>query len=174
MNRKAWLVLALLMAAGVSAYAWVRQATREPDAQAASPPAATAPPTVTVEQRATPPVPPAADMPAQMSPDNAARWIADVNSEDAARRAAAINALADVPSATALPILQNVLTSGETGIDRPLAMKALRTLALREGDVNGAIRNVLREVVYHADEGVAQQAQSVLDDLESRLSSPVT
>ncbi len=113
-------------------------------------------------------------MPAEMSSENAARWIADVNSEDAARRAAAIDALADVPSATALPILQNVLTSGETSIDRPLAMKSLRTLALREGDANGAIRNVLREVVYHADEGVAQQAQSVLDDLESRLSPPAT
>jgi hypothetical protein len=174
MKRK-WLAIpALLVAAGMAAYAWQQREPREPTGLAATPvtsaapaPAAAAAPTTTAD--------PAVAGVGGTSPEDLARWSVDVNSADAAQRAAAINGLAQAPSTSALPILQNVLNSGEVLVDRPLAMQSLRTLALREGDANGVIRGMLRQAIYHAEvEDVARQAQSVLDDLDLRLNRPAT
>jgi hypothetical protein len=60
-----------------------------------------------------------------------------------------------------------VLNTGEPEVDRPLALRSLRTLALHQGDTDGVIRNVLRQAIYHGDnEAVTQGAQAVLDDVE--------
>ncbi|MEP7243809.1 MAG: hypothetical protein ABI885_08990 [Gammaproteobacteria bacterium] len=100
-----------------------------------------------------------------------AKWKADATGDDSAARASAIISLANAPKLQALPVLQRVLTSGEPQVDRPLALKSLRTLALTQGDADGGIRNVLREAIYHGgDEATTQGAQSVLDDVEGAAS----
>jgi hypothetical protein len=174
MNRKTLTVLVLLVAAGIAAFAWERGGSREAPALAAAPAPADAP-AAPVGAPTSAPAPAAIAASDGISPEDLARWSVDVNSADAAKRAAAIDALADAPAASALPILQTVLNSGEVRIDRPLAMQSLRTLALREGDANGVIRGVLRQAIYHAEiEDVARQAQSVLDDLDLQLNRPAT
>jgi len=96
-----------------------------------------------------------------------ARWIAAATGEDSQQRAAAITALAEAPQTQAVPVLSGVLTSGDPQVDRPLALRSLRTLALRQGDADGSIRTVLRQAIYHADEeSLASGAQAVLDDIE--------
>jgi len=61
-----------------------------------------------------------------------------------------------------------VLSAGERQVDRPLALKSLRTLALNQGDADEGIRNVLRQAIYHGDDdATVQGAQAVLDDVES-------
>jgi hypothetical protein len=99
--------------------------------------------------------------------DDVARWIADTTSGDAQKRAAAITALSGAPRSRALPVLRNVLLSGEPEVDRPLALRALRDLALHQGDADGAVRAAVREAIYHGDnETVAGAAQEVLDVVE--------
>lgn len=104
-----------------------------------------------------------------------AKWVADTTSDDAAKRAAAIDELATAPQSQAIPILQKVLGEGLEE-DRQLALKALRSLALNQGDTAGEIRNLLRQAIYDSyDEAVAVTAQTVLDDIEheaSQVSSP--
>jgi hypothetical protein len=107
--------------------------------------------------------------PAEASPgtDDVARWIADTTSGDARKRADAITSLRRAPRAAALPVLRNVLLSGEPEVDRPLALRALRDLALYQGDADGAVRAAVREAIYHGDnETVARAAQEVLDVVE--------
>jgi hypothetical protein len=99
--------------------------------------------------------------------DDVAKWIADTTSGDAQKRAAAIAALSGGPRSEALPVLRNVLLSGEPEVDRPLALRALRDLALYQGDADGAVRAAVREAIYHGDnETVASAAQEVLDVVE--------
>ena len=114
---------------------------------------------------------PAADSEASASPtippDTLAKWIADATGDDPKARAAAITSLADAPRSEALPVLQRVLNSGEPEVDRQLALNSLRALALYQGDADGAIRNVLRQAIYHGDdEATAHGAQAVLDVIE--------
>ena len=99
--------------------------------------------------------------------ETVAKWVADATGEDSTSRAAAIVALGTAPKSEAVPVLQKVLSSGEPHVDRPLALRALRTLALNQGDADSGIRNALRHAIYHGDdEAVAQGAQNVLSEIE--------
>jgi hypothetical protein len=100
--------------------------------------------------------------------DNVARWIAGTRDTDPRTRAAAIAALAEAPKAQALPALSRVLESGEAQVDRQIALRSLYTLALNDRDEDGVIRDAIRHAIYHSDdEGVAQSAQALLEDIEA-------
>lgn len=106
----------------------------------------------------------------ETNPANIARWIADTQSTDPKMRAAAIVALAEAPKAEAVPALKRVLTVGEPQADRQIAVRSLHVLALQQNDDDGAIRNVLRDAVYHGDdEGVTDSARAVLEDIEAEF-----
>jgi HEAT repeat protein len=106
----------------------------------------------------------------ETNPTNIARWIADTQSTDPKMRAAAIAALAEAPKAEAVPALKRVLTVGEPQVDRQIAVRSLHVLALQQDDDDGAIRNVLRDAVYHGDdEGVTDSARAVLEDIETEF-----
>jgi hypothetical protein len=95
------------------------------------------------------------------------QWIADTMSGDAAKRATAIAALADAPKAQAVPVLRRLLTDAEPQVDRPLALRSLRDLALNQGDADGAIREAVRNAIYHGDDLTkADDVQEVLDIIE--------
>ncbi len=101
-----------------------------------------------------------------LTPATVERLVRDVMADDAGARADAIDALAAAPEAVALPVLQKVLGSGDD-IERQLALSSLHVLALRYGDTDGAIRELLRQSIYDGgDEAVASGAQSALDDIE--------
>lgn len=111
---------------------------------------------------------PAAATPAS-APD-VERWILESNGADAGKRAAAITALAQAPVSQALPVLRRVLMNGEPAIDRPLALRSLRDLALNHGDPESAIRNAIREAIYHGDDQtMTADAQEALDVIEESL-----
>lgn len=122
-------------------------------------------------QRAAMNKPPASNATDQISPEERFdRWIADTTSPDARTRAAAIAALAEAPKAKAVPALEQVLDVGEPEIDRQIALRSLHTLALRQGDDDGRIRDVMRGVVYHGDdEGSSASAQAFLEDIEAEF-----
>lgn len=101
------------------------------------------------------------------APDAVAKLIADTSSSDAGKRAAAITALAEAPRAEALPVLGRLLTDGEPLVDRPLALRSLRDLALNQGDTDGAIRDAVRHAIYHGDDQTrTDDVQDVLDIIE--------
>lgn len=103
-------------------------------------------------------------------PETIAQWIKDTQSTDAKTRAAAIAALADAPKAQAMPALERVLETGEPNVDRHIALRSMHSLALREGDASGQIRDVMRHAIYHGDDDeVTQNAQSLLDDIEAEF-----
>jgi hypothetical protein len=98
------------------------------------------------------------------------RWIEDTQSADPTKRARAIESLANAPRERALPVLHHQLINGEPEKDRPLALKSLRTLALRQGDHDGKVREAIREVIYHNDDqnpALATDAQDALDAVET-------
>jgi hypothetical protein len=100
-------------------------------------------------------------------PDTVAKWVVEATGDDSNARAAAIAALATAPRSQAVPVLKKVLDTGEPSVDRPLALRSLRALALNQGDADGGIREVLRQTIYDGgDEAVSQDAQTVLDDIE--------
>jgi hypothetical protein len=104
---------------------------------------------------------------AAVTPDYVANWIADSTGGDAAKRATAIAALADAPRKDALPVLRRILIDGEPQIDRPLALRSLRDLALAQGDADGAIRDAVRQAIYHGDDLTkTEDVQEVLDIIE--------
>ena len=108
-----------------------------------------------------------APAPSAPLPQTVEQWIADTTSGDAAKRAAAIAALAEAPRAKALPVLGRLLTDGEPQVDRPLALRSLRDLALNQGDDDGAIRDAVRHVIYHGDDFTkVDDVQEVLDIIE--------
>jgi hypothetical protein len=99
-----------------------------------------------------------------------AQWIADTANADAATRATAIRALAEAPRGEALPVLGRILESGEPQVDRPLALISLRDLALEQGDADGAVRDAIRQVIYHGDDFTkVDDAQEALDVIEESL-----
>lgn len=101
-------------------------------------------------------------------PETIAQWIKDTQSPDAKTRAAAIAALADAPKALAMPALKRVLDTGDPNVDRHIALRSMHSIALRDGDSTGQIRDVMRRAIYHGDDdGVTQTAQSLLDDIEA-------
>src|SRR5262245_34761535 len=55
------------------------------------------------------------------TPENVAMWIAQATGKDAAKRAAAIEALGSAPKADAVPVLEQVLKIADDG-DRPRAL----------------------------------------------------
>jgi hypothetical protein len=60
--------------------------------------------------------------------------------------------------------------NGEPAVDRPLALQALRDLALNRGDPQSAIRNAIREAIYHGDDQtMTADAQEALDVIEESL-----
>jgi hypothetical protein len=98
------------------------------------------------------------------------KLIADTQSADAGTRAAAITALAEAPRAEALPVLGRILTDGEPQVDRPLALRSLRDLALNQGDDDGAVRDAVRHAIYHGDDFTkVDEVQEVLDVIEESL-----
>jgi hypothetical protein len=106
----------------------------------------------------------------QITTDDVTRWVAETQSNDAKSRAAAIEALANAPKARAIPALERVLESGDPQVDRQIALRSLHTLALKDGDDTGAIRDVIRHAMYHTDdEAVTQSAQAFLEDIEAAL-----
>jgi hypothetical protein len=101
------------------------------------------------------------------TPENLAKWIADAMGGDAGKRATAIAALAYAPRAAAIPVLRRILTDGEPQVDRPLALRSLRDLALTQGDADGAIRDAVRNAIYHGDDQTpTDDVQEVLDIIE--------
>jgi hypothetical protein len=157
-----WIIVIALGAGAVIAWQWPRQpaVARSPDLAS---PAAVASPAV---------APPAGSRPVAIgpsapTPEQVRHWVQDVSSADPAKRAVAINALSQAPRALALPVLQNVVMNGEPATDRPLALNALRELALGQGDADGGIRQAIREVIYHGDdEKLMADAQDALDVVE--------
>lgn len=164
MTRAAFITMSLvgLAVAGVLAYSLGSErrspiATEQVRPAIGDRPAAPAPPEPT-------PVEPATVLPVQMTTEQA---IADTTSPKARTRAVAIEALANAPRSQAIPVLERVLETGEPQVDRQIALRSLHTLALRQGDADGAIRNVLRGAIYHGDEeGASQSAQALLEDIE--------
>ena len=107
------------------------------------------------------------------SEETVAQWAEDARGDDAKKRVAALTALANVPKAQAIPVLQAVLISGDREVDRPLALRTLRTLAERQGDEDGRIRDALRQAIYHGDDDASTQAaQETLGQVESGLAAP--
>lgn len=107
-------------------------------------------------------------VPEAVSSDLVTRWVSALDSADAATRAAAIAGLARAPRADALPALRRVLQNGEPGVDRPLALRALRDVASAHGDADGQIRAAVRAVIYHGDDAApAAAAQETLDAIEA-------
>jgi hypothetical protein len=161
-----WIIAIVLGAGTVGAWQYSQQRQEARAAQAAAEaPAATEPPVGAA--------PAAAPMETPVEPgtasaaDQVAQWITDVDSTDAARRAAAIRALAQAPRAQALPVLHRLVTHGDPA-DRPIALQSLRDLALAQGDADNGIRSAIREVIYHGDdEQLATGAQEALDAVET-------
>jgi HEAT repeat protein len=111
-----------------------------------------------------------ADVPTVHSRATIEKWIVDTTSPDPQTRADAIAALANAPKSEALPVLKNVLETGEPEVDRQVALRSLHTLALRDGDASGSIRDVLRGAQYHGgDESVSESAAALIEDLDSEL-----
>jgi hypothetical protein len=51
-----------------------------------------------------------------------------------------------------VPVLRRLLTDAEPQVDRPLALRSLRDLALNQGDADGAIREAVRNAIYRGDD----------------------
>jgi len=171
MNRTTFGILAIVIAAGLLAWALDHRTELAPPEELARE-ASAAPAVLAAVTSAVPAA--QADTPSTAAPavDQVAGWIADTQGEDAAKRSAAIRALAEAPRLAALPALKNVIVSGEPRVDRPLALQSLAALALRDGDADGAVREVIRSAIYHGDsDELAQQAQATLDDIEQRLAA---
>ena len=109
-----------------------------------------------------------------VTPEAVAGWVAQATGSDAARRSAAIDALANAPKADAVPALAQVLETANES-ERPQALRSLRTLAQRQGDEDDRIRSVVRKIVFHdGDENAVQTAQATLNDIEQDLAQAST
>lgn len=97
-----------------------------------------------------------------------AKWIHETDDENAETRASAITALGTGPRPIVISTLRKVMEHGQTVPDRQLALQSLRKVALDQGDDDGAIRNAVRQVIYHASEqAMIGSARQVLNELES-------
>lgn len=103
--------------------------------------------------------------------DIVAQWIE--SGVDSTQRAAELDALTMASRAQAVPVLQRVLIAGDDA-ERQHAVNSLHTLALRQGDADGAIREVLRQAVFHDDGAfIADDVQAALADIEQKLKQPL-
>ncbi len=166
--------LLVLIAAAASVFGgtyWFASRDEEPvPTPAAAPATSVAAAPAEAPSLAAPVAPPSAAQPEIASDASVplARLVADVNSGDAAKRATAIVGLTRASRADAIPVLRNVLLNGEPGVDRPLALRSLREIALAQGDADGAIREAVRAVIYHGDDAApAEAAQETLDAIEA-------
>lgn len=116
------------------------------------------------------------ETPKALTPDDVTRLVSDTTSGDPSKRASAILALVNAPKAAAIPALHRIVEGGEPNVDRPLALQALRDLALYQGDADGVIRGVVRETIYHADDETlverAQVALEIIEESEMGASTP--
>lgn len=173
MNRPFVIIATLAVVGALGGLAYVH-ASRDDDANVIAR-AATVPPqrhveTAPLSKPEATPAQPSSAQPPTTTTDDIARWVTDTQSNDAKTRAAAIEALANAPKAQAIPALKRVLESGEPQVDRQIALRSLHLLALNDGDSNGAIRDTIRQAMYHSeDEGVTQSAQAFLEDIEAAL-----
>jgi hypothetical protein len=171
MARPTVIIVTLAVLATLGGLAYVH--ARRDEVQNTAIPAATVAPRLQVEAPAVSPPEVAPAQPSttpQITTGDVARWVADTQSNDAKSRAVAIEALANAPTAQAIPALKRVLESGEPQVDRQIALRSLHVLALNEGDNNGAIRETIRHAMYHSeDEAVTQSAQAFLEDIEAAL-----
>jgi len=95
--------------------------------------------------------------------------IVNAQSGDPNQRAAAITALGSAPRDEALPALESIINTADNQ-GRALALQAMRTLALGQGDDDGRIRDSIRKMVYHgSDEQVAADAAVALDKIEGDI-----
>jgi hypothetical protein len=162
-----WVLAAALGVAFAGAWTYLQQRDEDAPAEVARPgvPAGAMSPAAVPTDSTPMSVPATAVTPT--ADESVARWTADVDSTDAAKRSAAIVALAQAPRTRALPVLRRVVLNGEPAIDRPLALKSLRDLAISQGDADNGVRQVMREVLYHGDdEPLAVSAQETLDAVE--------
>ena len=169
MQRRTYILLALALALGAGAAIWTftgQPAQSQADAAEAPPASQSAP--VASPMVSEPPTPPA------RLKKTTTQLILDTSSGDAATRAAAIEALAEAPRAEALPVLGRILTDGEPRVDRALALRSLRDLALNQGDADGRIREAIRHAIYHGDDLTkVDDAQEALEIIEESLQSQV-
>jgi hypothetical protein len=164
-------ILISLSAVGVVAAATVYLVTQPAETEVRIPTVADPSPRAT-PQGSMQPIVASAPPSAAASPGTVEQWIADTTSGDAAKRAAAIAALAEAPRAQALPVLGRLLTDGEPQVDRGLALRSLRDLALNQGDDDGAIRDAVRHAIYHGDDFTnVDDVQEVLDIIEESQQS---
>lgn len=107
--------------------------------------------------------------PPPLAPLSVDEMVVNATQSDGETRAAAIAALGNAPRDEALPALESLInTADDEG--RALAMQALRTLALNQGDEDGRIRDAVRKVIYHgSDETGTASAQAALDGIERDL-----
>jgi hypothetical protein len=164
-RRKHLLVLLFAAGCGVGfAYSYAMRARTTVQDNAALPVAAASPPALGEA-----PVP-VHEQPEQVAAvDPVPGWMAAATGDEPAARAAAITALANAPAAQAVPVLRQVMETAEPA-DRLLALDALRNLAMRQGDADGSVREVLRLEAYDGtDESLALGAQAVLAELEDRF-----
>jgi len=162
-----FLVLTVAASAAVALATWYLASSpaRGPAAGAVVPVPAPAP----RDAVATTPVSNAADVPAAPAA-TVSQLIADATGGDAAKRATAIAALSAAPRAEAVPVLRRILTAGEPEVDRTLALRALRDLALNQGDADGAAREAVRNALYHGDDFTkTDEIQAVLDTIEQSV-----
>jgi hypothetical protein len=109
-------------------------------------------------------------LPLPASADPVFALATDVSSQYPATREAAIKALATAPPKQAISVLQEVLSSGEPRVDRPLALASLREMALNHGDADTRIRDAIRYAIQHSDAAFAREAQGVLEEIENSIS----
>jgi hypothetical protein len=97
--------------------------------------------------------------------------LADALGQNVAKGEVAVETLAKMPKERAVPVLRQILTSGDEK-RRVLALHSLRTLARKQGDEDSGIRDVIRVAIYHSDsEAITNEAQTVLSEVESAVSA---
>jgi len=113
----------------------------------------------------TPPI--AAPAAKSLSANVVEKLIHDATEGDRDTRADAIYGLADAPREQAAPVLHRILIGGDV-IDGHLALDALRTIALAQGDADGIVHNAVRFAVYHGtNDTITQSAQEILEELDN-------
>lgn len=98
--------------------------------------------------------------------DALSQWMSAANKKDQSERDAADEALLKEQREKVLPALHNLILNGNTD-QRQLALNALHMLALKQGDEDGEIQNMLRLTSYDGDGVIAGEAQLALEDIEN-------
>ena len=102
--------------------------------------------------------------------DIVSQWMHSATDKDQNQRDAADEALIQSPREVVLPALHNFVVNGNTD-QRQLAINALRIFALKQGDEDGEIQNMLRLTSYDGDDALAGEAQLALEDIENAVTA---